>query len=178
MKTPEQERLLRDVLRDESYLGFRAQVRDAMLAELRARRHFQRRKQLLALAACVALALGVQWILTPRDSRNIQLAHIPMVRSVSLKPEQLVTTAGHAGALAVIESRDIEVSSLRLGIVQTVTTLPGDTLTDEQLLDLFKGRAVALVNSTNGKKVLFLDEKQEPDVANPGLVSFDEMVST
>ncbi|HMJ65041.1 MAG TPA: hypothetical protein VK615_06795 [Candidatus Binatia bacterium] len=166
MKTPEQERLLGDVLYDESYAGYRTQVRERMLGEVRRHRQLRRTKQLLALAACLAVAAGAHWIFTFRHPTNPQLDRVAVVHSVPLKPEQIVTTARHASGLAVVGSRDMEVSSLRLGIVETVARLPADTLTDEQLLDLFKGRAVALVNLANGKTLLFLDE-QSSDFATP-----------
>jgi hypothetical protein len=166
MKTPEQERLLGDVLCGESYTGFRAQVREQMLGEIRRCRLFRRTRQLLALAACGAMVVGAQWVFTFRQTTKSKPGGVTMVRSTPLKPEQIVTTAEYAGALAVVGSRDMEVSSLRLGIVETVATLPADMLTDEQLLDLFKGRAVALVNSANGKTLLFLDE-QSSDFATP-----------
>ncbi|SRR5258705_8720020 len=164
MKT--RELLLADVLHDQSYLDFRAQLRQTMLRELRRQRRRQRSRQLLALAACIALAFGVLWVVFFRDQTSVRPTRIATVRSVPLKPEQIVTTAGHASALAMVESRTLELNSIRFGIVETRVTLPADTLTDEQLLDLFKGRAVALVNSSKGKQLLFLDEEQ-PDSAVP-----------
>lgn len=166
MKTPEQERLLSDVLHDQTYLDFRAQLRQTMLGELRRQRRARRSKQLLALAACLALVLGVQRILTFNHQTNVQPTRIAVVRSVPLKPGQIVTTGLHASALAMVQSHDLELSSVRFGIVETRAVLPTDTLTDEQLLDLFKGRAVALVSSSRGKQLLFLDEPQ-PDSAAP-----------
>jgi len=166
MKTPEQERLLGNVLYDESYAGFRVQVRERMLGEVRRHRHLRRTKQLLALAACLAVAAGVHWIFTSRQTITPKAERITIVRSVPLRPEQIITTGGHAGTLAVVVSRDMEVSSLRLGIVETVARLPADILTDEQLLNLFKGRAVALVNSASGKRLLLLDEESS-DFATP-----------
>jgi len=159
MKTPEEETLLGDVLCDESYAGFRAQVRDRMSAEIRRCRAFRRAKQLLALAACVAGALGIHWILAPRAPVDRQAGRIAIVRSVPLKPEQIVTTVAHGSAVTVMRSRDVEISSLRLGIFETVATVPAKQISDEELLDLFKGRAVALVNSGSGKRLLFLDEE-------------------
>jgi hypothetical protein len=49
--------------------------------------------------------------------------------------------------------------SANFEVVRTIGELPPDILTDEQLLDLFKGRAVALVNLATGKKLVFLDEE-------------------
>jgi hypothetical protein len=166
MKTPERERLLADVLHDQTYLDFRAQLRQTMLGELRRQRRAPRAKQLLALAACVALVFGVQWILTFRHPANVQPTRIAVIRSVPLKSGQIVTTAGHASSFAMVQSHDLELSSVRFGIVETRAVLPADTLSDEQLLDLFKGRAVALVSSSRGKQLLFLDEPQ-PDSAAP-----------
>jgi hypothetical protein len=164
MKT--RELLLADVLHDQTYLAFRAQLRQTMLGELRRQRRARRAKELLALAACLALVLGIHRILTSHHQTSVQPTRIAVVRSVPLKPEQIVTTAAHASALAMVRSHDFQLSSVRFGIVETRATLPADTLTDEQLLDLFKGRAVALVSSSQGKQLLFLDEPQ-PDTAAP-----------
>jgi len=159
MKTPEQERLLGDVLNeDETYNAFRARLRQTMLAEVR-RTHRSRGKQLLALAACVALALTPLWLLQPRNSGNTHPAGLSIVQSIPLKPAQIVTTANHSPHVTVVESRNIEIMSANFEVVRTIGELPPDILTDEQLLDLFKGRAVVLVNLTTGKKLVFLDEE-------------------
>jgi len=159
MKTPEQEHLLRDVLNaDESYNAFRARLRQTMLAEVR-RTHRSRGKQLLALAACVALAVVPLWLLQPRNSGNTHTTGVSIVQSIPLKPDQIVTTANHSPHVTVVESRNIEVISANFEVVRTIGELPPEILTDEQLLDLFKGRAVALVNLATGKKLVFLDEE-------------------
>src|SRR5436309_3204501 len=125
------ELLLADLLQDQNYLGFRAQLRQTILGELRRQRRTRRIRQLLALAACIALPLGIPWILALRHQTNVPPAPIAIVRSVPLKSEQIVTTAGHASALAMVESRDLELNSVRFGIVETKASLPADTLTDE-----------------------------------------------
>jgi len=166
MKTPEQEHLLGDVLYDEVYASYRTQVRERMLGQIRPRRLFRRTRQVLAVAACGAMVVGAQWLFTFRHTITPKADRMAIVRSVPLRPQQIITTAEHAGTLAVIASQDMEVSSLRLGIVEAVARLPADTLTDEQLLDLFRGRAVALVSSADGKTLLFLDG-QPSDFATP-----------
>lgn len=162
MKTPEQERLLRDVLNeDEGYAALRAQLRQKMLAEVRRRRWSRRAKPVLALAACVAVALTLLWLVQPRDSNPRQGMGAPTVRSVPLKPEQIVTTAKHNPNVVMVQSRTVEVLSARLDVVRTIGEFRADSLTDEELLDLFKGRAVALVNLSTGKKLVFLDEEAQ-----------------
>jgi len=160
MKTPEQERLLRDVLNeDETYGAFRAQLRQTMLTEVRRQARSRREKQLLAMAACLAVALPLLWLLQPRNSNDTPPAGVAIVRSSPLKPEQIVTTANHSPNVVWVLSRNTEVMSANFEAVRTVGELPPDVLTDEQLLDLFKGRAVALVNLATGKKLVFLDEE-------------------
>ena len=82
-----------------------------------------------------------------------------MVRSIPLKPDQIVTTANNSPNVVLVQSRNIEVMSANFEVVRTIGELPPDVLTDEQLLDLFKGRAVALVDLGSGKKLVFLDEE-------------------
>lgn len=167
MKTPEQERLLNDVLHGESYTGFRTEVCETMLAELRRQRRARRMRQMLALAACILLALALHWLVQLPDRVPPSYAGVPIVRSVPLRPDQLVTTVGHGQPFAVIQSRDIQLAAVQMEIVRTVAELPANTLTDEQLLDLFKGRPVALVSLDTGKRLLLLDEDLESDVGNP-----------
>ena len=160
MKTPEQEHLLRDVLNaDESYNAFRARLRQTMLAEVRRTHRSSGKQQLLALAACVALALAPLWLLQPRKSGHTYPTGVSIVQSIPLKPDQIVTTANHSPHVTVVASRNIEIISPNFEVVRTIGELPPDILTDEQLLDLFKGRAVALVNLATGKKLVFLDEE-------------------
>ena len=66
MKTPEQDRLLDDVLRNESYVAFRAELHQKSLAEFRRQRWVKTRNQLPALAACVPVILGLYLLLTTR----------------------------------------------------------------------------------------------------------------
>lgn len=167
MKTPEQERLLNEVLHDENYTNFRAEVRGTMLAELRRQRRSRHTRQILALAACIPFALALHWLVQHHDRATPSLPQVATVRSVPLRSDQLVTTAGHRHSLAVIQSRDIQLATVQMEIVRTVAELPTNTLTDEQLLDLFKGRPVALVSLDTGKRLLLLDENAEPDLGNP-----------
>jgi hypothetical protein len=156
MKTPDQERLLADVLLDESHQAFQAELRQTMLAEVRRVRRYRRMKPLLALAACVPFAFAVHWLLQGPAPQTVPArSGIASVRSVPLRPEQIVTTAKATRNYAVVSSRAAEPD---LAIVSTVT-LPDTGLTDEQLLELVKDRAVALVSLEGGKKLVFLDDE-------------------
>jgi hypothetical protein len=160
MKTPEQEHLLRDVLNeDATYTAFRAQLRQTMLTEVRRGRGAGRGKQLLALAACLAVALSLLRLLQPPPSANPPPPGVVILRSTPLQPGQIVTTRNHNPNVQVVQSSNIEILSAGFEVVRTVGELPADVLTDEQLLDLFKGRAVALLNLATGKKLVFLDEE-------------------
>jgi hypothetical protein len=168
MKTPDQERLLNDVLNeDAAYQAFRTELRRTMLVEVRRRRRPRHTKPLLAMAASLALALTLLSLLSPRNPNYPQTAVVPVVRSVALKPEQIVTTAKHRPAVVTVQSRNIEIMSANFEMVRTVGELSADRLTDEQLLHLFDGRAVALVSVTGGKKLVFLDEDPQREAANP-----------
>lgn len=166
MKTPEQERLLHDVLHDEGYAAYRAELCERMLSAVRRERRWRRTRQSLALAACVSFALTLHWIVQHRHTSVSPSGRLAVIRTVPLKADQIVTTAGHAAGLTVVQSPNIELSSARFDVVRTIVELPTDTLTDEQLLELFKDRPVALVHSGSGKKLFFLDGA-EPEFVNP-----------
>jgi hypothetical protein len=154
MKTPEQERLLTDVLHDESYVAFRSELRQAMLRRLRAGRRRRLLRPLLAIAACVPAALAAHWWLQSRAQVSEPASAIATVRSVPLRPEQIVTTANAMRDVALVRSRAPEPSS----VVATVT-LPVEGLSDDELLALFKGRAVALVGTEGDRRLMLLDEQ-------------------
>ena len=157
MKTAEQERLLADVLHDESYIAFRRELGEAMLKSARARRRRRWTKPLLALAACVAITLTANSLLQTRAPVVVPASTVVTIRSVPLRPEQIVTTASAMRNLAVVHSRTPE----SLPVVSTVT-LPVKGLSDEELLALFQGRAVALVGAGADRRLMFLDEDQTP----------------
>jgi hypothetical protein len=156
MKT-EQEGLLGDVLHDESYARFRSQLRETMLKSVRARRRRRWAKPLLALAACVAMVLTANSLLQTRAPRVAPASNVVTVRSVPLRPEQIVTTANAVRNIAVVHSRAPE----SLAMVSTIA-LPVEGLSDEELLALFKGRAVALVGAGPERRLVFLDDDQTP----------------
>jgi hypothetical protein len=167
MKTPDQERLLRDVLNeDETYKTFRAELRETMLVAVRQRHRSRYARPLLALAACVVVALSFVRLVQTRDGQPHPPAAVAIVRSVPLRPSQIVTT-GQSHALEMVQSRQIELISANFEVVRTLGELSADRLTDEQLLQLFHGRAVALISLTAGKKLVFLDEGPQPESAIP-----------
>jgi hypothetical protein len=157
MKTAEQERLLRDVLQNKSYVAFRGELRETMLKSVRARRQRRWAKPLLALAACVAMVLTANSLLRSRAPVVAPNSSIMTIRSVPLRPEQIVTTATAVRNIAVVHSRAPE----SLAMVSTIA-LPVEGLSDEELLALFKGRAVALVGAGPERRLVFLDDDQTP----------------
>jgi hypothetical protein len=168
MKTPDHVPLLHDVLHnDPGYAAFRAEVRTTMLAEVRRRRAFRRARPFLMMAACLTLAVTLLGLFQTRHTGAPESASSLMVRSVPLRPEQIVRTAGHTPNMVTVRSGEIELMTASLDVVRTVGDLPAAALTDEQLLELFKGRAVALVTLTTGKKLVFLDQESQPDSVHP-----------
>jgi hypothetical protein len=162
MKTPEQDRLLSDVLRNESYVAFRAELHQKSLAEFRRQRWVQRRSRFLALAACVPVLLGLYLFLTPRAvNRSEPQAVVATIRSRPLSKDQIITTARLAGTLVTTIPQDLRLT-LPLATIEVVRTgiqlESVATISDEQLLDLFPGRPIALVTRQSGTKMLvFLD---------------------
>jgi hypothetical protein len=154
MKTPEQERLLADVLHDESYMAFRAELRERMLKNVRARRRQRWVKPLLAMAACITMALTALWLQQSRAPVVAPVSSVVTVLTAPLRPDQIVTTAGAMLNVAVVRSRAPE----SLSVVSTVA-LPVEGLSDDELLELFRGRAVVLVGTGSARRLMFLDEQ-------------------
>jgi hypothetical protein len=154
MKTAERERLLHNVLCDETYDAFRAELRQTLLAEVRRTRRRGRIQPLLALAACVTLVLGSNWLLRTRAPILPESAGLAPVRTVPLRADQIVTTAQNTRDLQLLTSRPPEPGFA----ITTGVTLPDIALTDDELLKLFEGRPVALVSYAGGKKLVLLDE--------------------
>ena len=162
MKTPEQDRLLDDVLRNESYVAFRAELHQKSLAEFRRQRWVKTRSRFLALAACVPVILCLYLFLTPRPVTTPKpQAVVATIRSKPLLKDQIITTARLTATLVATIPQDLQLTfpADRIEIVRTGLQLESfATISDEQLLDLFPGRPIALVTRGPGTKMLvFLD---------------------
>jgi len=170
MKMSEKDRLLNDLVRDESYLAFRTNLLGRLRAGLRQKRTSGTRRKLLALAACIPLALGIFLIMSgrprPLPSRSGTLS---IVRTVPLPPDRIVTTATAKMQSTSLSTEIVFVTNARseIEIVQTGSS-PTQTLSDEQLLDLFKGRPVALVFvAPNERRLVVIDEDQKAGAPLP-----------
>jgi hypothetical protein len=166
MKTTEKEKLLNDVLHDEGYTAFRAGLFDDTLAELRRHRAARSRRRLLALAACLPIAAGLYALLSPPNPRaSHPISTVALVRTEPLAADQLVTTATMTAQSMTAQAKVVFVTTAaaNIEVVQTVGQSM-QTLTDQQLLDLFKGQPVALVTISPGERRLVLlndGEQQE-----------------
>ena len=170
MKMSEKDRLLNDVLRDESYIAFRTNLLGGLRAGLRQKRISGTRRKLLALAACIPFALGIFLIMTgrprPLPSRSATLS---VVRTVPLLPDRIVTTATAKMQSPSISTEIVFVTNAgsEIEVVRTGSS-PTQTLNDEQLLDLFKGRPVALVFvAPNERHLVVIDEDQKAGAPLP-----------
>jgi hypothetical protein len=165
MKTTEKDRLLNDVLHDEGYAAFRAGLFDDTLTELRRQRAAGRRHRLLALAACLAAAAGLYSLLAPpTPSESHPTSTVSVVRTVPLARAQIVTTATMtlSPATAQAEVLFVTTASANVEVVQTAEqTMP--MLTDQQLLELYKGQPVALVTISPGeRRLVVLNAGEQP----------------
>jgi hypothetical protein len=164
MKTPDadKDRLVDDILLNESYASFRASLYESTLAELRATRRSKRRTQFLALAACVPFALILFSVLSPnRFTKTEPQPFDVIVRSVPLSADQIVSTRDKA--VARVLTKPMKVNPVTgLGSVDVVRTdyqaAAAESISDEQLLSLFKDHPVALVSAIGGaRRFIFLD---------------------
>ena len=158
MKTTEKEKLLNDVLHDEGYAAFRAGLFDDTLAELRRHRAARSRRRLLALAACLPIAAGLYALLAPPNPpASHPISTVALVRTVPLAADQIVTTATMTGQSMAAQAKVLFVTTAaaNIEVVQTAGQAM-QMLTDQQLLDLFKGQPVALVTISPGERRLVL----------------------
>jgi hypothetical protein len=168
MKTPEKERLLHEVLCDESYAAFRQALYQRTRAELRHQGWANRRYSLLALAASVALLIswGAWQLLRPPIVKQ-GAPVLTIVRSVPLAPGQLVTTLGPHSSSAGSQSSIITFVT-RVGAIEVIHTAPfqfmAEKISDAQLVDLFKGHALVLAPKDHaGKQLVFLDPNDQAE---------------
>ena len=93
-----------------------------------------------------------------------QRSTVSIVRTAPLLADQIVTTVSAKGAASLRSPELVFVttSSSEIEMLRTDTRAT-ETLNDEQLLELFKGRPVALVFvGPNERRLVLLDEEQKP----------------
>jgi len=162
MRTSEKENLMRDVLRDESYLAFREGLRVELVRRVRRQRAARFQRRLLAVAACLPLALGLVLFRFGRDTGRPHpepLVAAQRVLTVPLAPADIILARPvepiqTSRSVAANVSRVVTATD-QLGIVRT-TAQPLQLLNDEQLLELFKDRAVVLARDNWGQRQLLL----------------------
>ena len=131
-----EERLLTDVLRAGDYERFQDSVREAMVAEARAGRTARRTQWWLAAAASVAvMGTALFWTRVGEKMAEEKSSAVRIVRTEPMPAGMVVTTEGQ---FEVVRSAQ-DVAQFGTG------SEPVATITDEQLLNLFKDRPIALV---------------------------------
>jgi hypothetical protein len=155
--TTDNERLIRDVLRDEGYAQFRDDLRHKALAEFR-RSRATRRSWWLPLAACVPIAAAIYWMRQPQPPAPPPITGVTIVRSAPMKKEQIITTAGYVASLSVMRSSEFPSAAT---IIRSDPALMVQSLTDDELLSLFPGQPVALVTLSDGARTLFFPDADE-----------------
>ena len=160
MNTPKK-RLLTDVLAHEDYASFRARLLDRSLGEVRRRRWVHRGNQLLALAACLVIMWWLSFVVLRQPGPGHVKFPCEIVRSLPLTSGEVVNTTGFMAALVTTMPGGLGRSSMEL--VHTDPQFHGtDFISDQQLLALFQGHPLALVNPGPGKKQLrFLNPEDE-----------------
>jgi hypothetical protein len=155
MNETEKERLLNDLLRDDSYTEFRGELFERMRGKMRQARALRKASKLLAWAACVTIAVG---LLSHRDRTVTPSEHISIVeeiRTVPLRPDQVVTTAS---AKREAKFSELQFASIPDSHVEVIYTVSGsfEKISDEQLLELFQGQSVVLVHTgPNQRQLIF-----------------------
>jgi hypothetical protein len=131
-----EERLLTDVLRAGDYESFQDSVREAMVAEARAGRAARRARRWLAVAASVAvMGTALFWSRDGEKMAEEQSSAMRIVRTEAMPTGMVVRT-----------ERQLEVVRSAQNVAQFITAFERVAIiTDEQLLNLFKDRPIALV---------------------------------
>ncbi len=165
MKTSDKERLLNDLINDESYLAFRAGLRESLARDLLCERASSRRYKLLLVAACVPMAIGL-WLYPAMQTGRVRdsASKTSIVRTIPLQAERIITTAGASDKSLSISPRVlvISTSATQIEIVHSASK-PEESLTDEQLLAMFKGQPAALVFiAPNERRLVLPDEEARP----------------
>jgi hypothetical protein len=129
-----EERLLADVLRAGDYESFQGLVQDAMVAAARAKK--ARKRQLLAMAASLAvMGTALFWMQHREGVSNDTSAEVRIVRTEPLPAGMVVRTESRLQVVRSVPGVS-QIETLRESVA---------TITDQQLLNLFRDRPVALV---------------------------------
>jgi hypothetical protein len=160
MKTP-RERLLTELLLHEDYAAFRARLLDKSLGEVRRRRWIRRGSQLLALAVCLAVMAGLSLVVLRKPTHRPVKLPCEIMRSVPLHREEIVTTAGLMATLVKTAPGAIARTGAEVVRTDPQSQAP-ELISDQQLLALFEGHPVALIDHGIGRKQLtFLNPNDE-----------------
>src|SRR5687768_12111643 len=140
-----EERLLADVLRTGDYENFQESVRGAMVAAVRARKLCRRKQKFLAMAACLAVLGTTVFFLRDRAGVSKEMRpHVTIVRTEAFPAEMVVRS--ELGVEAVRSAPEVAQIQTAMEAVATIT--------DEQLLKLFKDRPVAIVRIGNEVRLM------------------------
>jgi hypothetical protein len=159
MKTTDKERLLNDVLEDERYRAFRSGMRSDILRELQhGRRKNTWARGALALAACVPVACAVYlWFAHEKASSTVGGSSVAIVHSRPLRGEEVVRTKDFEQTSADVLV--VKTANAEIEVVKSRNAT--EEVSDQQLLELFKGQPVALVTvSPHERQLILLKEEQ------------------
>ena len=159
MKENPKEKLLRDVLR-EATDGFRQEVLEASLKELRQKKAKTRTWPRLPLAIAAAFVLGIGLLFYGISHRTKKEDRVQPGASVSEYAQiEIVTNRGPG--ITIVESR--QYSSII--VMNSNVRQPVEVLGDTELLALFPDEAVGLIPNPQGTvQLVFLDSRDRDEV--------------
>jgi len=135
------ERLLDEVLADESGAGFDAALLDETLRHVRRRKQWRRARSIGALALVVGIGIAVWHRPTPRvtwpEIASLPDAHYQLVVSQPLLPSQVVTTSPGTAQPVLVSAVPLELIHTSAGGYHEVG--------DDELIALAAPQIVALV---------------------------------
>jgi hypothetical protein len=147
MKTPDQNDLLKEILADDSLAAMREQSLNQGLAALRGRNRRRRARRMGAMVAVPALVIAAILVFN-RAPENAKVAEVnPVAKTIT--PLTIPTTAP-----AVTPSAAVATEAATSDAPQPLAK----EMSDEELLALFPGRAVALIGPPGRQQLVFFDK--------------------
>jgi len=147
MKTPDQNDLLKEILADDSLAAMREHSLNQGLAALRGRNRRRRARRMGVMVAAPGLAIAVILIFNraPENARVAQVNPFTKTATQPTTPTPAPTVTPSAAVATEAAAND-------------ATQPLAKEMSDEELLALFPGRAVALIGPPGRQQLVFFDK--------------------
>ena len=160
-RRPEKERLLADILAEQSEAEFREALLSQALRRVRRRRRFvQARRSAAGIALLVCLAL-LGWRFLPSSRAPVSVSsirHYTLVQTIPLSPEEVVTSRPVSATVLVSSSPAATV------VITSANRPEVPEITDTQLLELVAPSVAALIRPAGQNAELIFANPADRDL--------------